>query len=103
MNQSQYASTADRLNYAAVLKMAGEPSQAIQVLEQAQTYDPNNYRIPMELCFVYHELQNSTKASEYCRTAITSWRSYTGLDKLSESSEQIQNLLELGRRYGIGG
>lgn len=103
LNQSQYASTADRLNYAAVLKMAGEPSRAIQVLEQAQTYDPNNYRIPMELCFVYHELQNSTKASEYCRTAITSWRSYTGLDKLSESSEQIQNLLELGRRYGIGG
>ena len=35
--------------------------------------------------------------------ALRAWRADTSANKLSESAEEIQNLLEIGRRYGIGG
>lgn len=103
LNRSEYASSNDRLNYATVLRMDGQRDKAIQVLENAAVYDPNNYRILMDLCFIYHEAGNTTKATDYCGRALRAWRSDTSPGKLSENSEQIQNLLELARRYGIGG
>ena len=103
LNASQYASVEDRLNYASALNLGGETSAAIRVLENALIYYPENDRILINLCFAYHTLQNSTKASDYCSRAIMAWEANTASDRLSEQSDTIQNLLELGRRYGIGG
>lgn len=100
---SRYASSNDMLNYSIILRMAGKDQQALSVLKSALQYDPENYRIMANLCFIYYELGDHTQASAYCQTAIQAWRADTSADKLSESDEEIQNLLEIGRRFGIGG
>lgn len=98
-----YASTADRINYSVILRMLNMDRDALKVLETALQYDPSNYRVMANLCFVHYELGNTSQAQSYCSSAIYAWRADNSAQKLSEASEEIQNLLEMGRRFGIGG
>lgn len=100
---SVYASTVDRLNYSVVLRMAGEDQAAKQVLQDALAYDPDNYRILANLCFICYEQGDDNAASAYCSEAIRAWQADTSSDRLDASNEEIQDLLEIGRRFGIGG
>lgn len=103
LNDSEFASLEDRLNYSVVLRMAGQLQDAITVLKRAAEDYPDQDRILMNLCFLYNELGDPTQTSIYCAAAIRAWQANTAPNRLSESSDEIQNLLELGRRYGIGG
>lgn len=100
---SVYASSNDMLNYSTVLRMSGDLNGALTVLRTARDRDPNNYRILANLCFVSYEMGDDSNASVFCDAALRAWRADTAADKLSESAEEIQNLLEIARRYGIGG
>ena len=55
------------------------------------------------ICFISYEMGDDSKAAVYCKDALQKWRADTSPDKPDESDEEIQNLLEIGRRYGIGG
>ena len=98
-----YATSHDRLNYSVVLRMLGQEAQACQILKDGLQYDPGNYRLMASLCFLYYEQGDSSNASVYCRDALALWRADTSQNRLEESEEEIQNLLEIGRRFGIGG
>lgn len=100
---SVYASSNDMLNYSMVLRMSGDLSGALQNLKTAQSRDPDNYRILANICFISYEMGDDSKAAVYCKDALQKWRADTSPDKPDESDEEIQNLLEIGRRYGIGG
>ena len=100
---SRYASTSDRINYATMLCLDRRRQEALGVLETALEASPENYTILMNICFVHYELENDAKASSYCEKALAAWRADTSADKLSEEDENIQQLLEIARRYGIGG
>lgn len=100
---SIYTASKDMLNYSVVLRMLGQNQKALEILKQAEEYDRENYRILANMCFIYYEMNDSSNASVYCSAAIQAWKGYTGSDKLTEASEEIQNLLEIGRRFGIGG
>ena len=100
---SVYASSNDMLNYSMVLRMSGDLTGALQNLKTAQSRDPNNYRILANMCFISYEMGDDSKAAVYCKDALQKWRADTSADKPGESDEEIQNLLEIGRRYGIGG
>lgn len=100
---SVYASSTDLINYSVILRMSGKTSDALQILKTADGYDPGNYRILANMCFIYYEMRDEGNASAHCEAAIKAWRAYDGADKLSETSEEIQNLLEIGKRFGIGG
>lgn len=101
LNNSDYASVEDRLNYSVVLSMQGSPEQAVSVLEEALEDYPGHYRVLTNLALTCNEMGDSTRASVYCAQAVAAWRADTSPDKLSESSDEIQNLLELARRFGI--
>lgn len=103
LNESEYVSLEDRLNYAVVLSMAEDYYTTITVLKNGLEEYPENYRLLMNLCFTYHRLDDPTQTSLYCAAAINAWKKDTSPDKHSEASDEIQDLLELGRRYGIGG
>ena len=98
-----YASSNDRLNYSVVLRMLGEEGRACRVLQEGLKYDPNNYRLMASLCFLYYEQGDSSNATVYCRDALALWKADTSSDRADESEVLIQNLLEIGRRFGIGG
>ena len=83
--------------------MSGDFQEALNVLKRAESNYPNHYRIMANLCFVYYEMGNESSAAVCCRSAIDAWRADPSNDKLSESSDEIQDLLEIGRRFGIGG
>lgn len=100
---SVYASATDRVNYSVVLRMAGREQEALQVLKAALELEPENYRILANLCFLYYEQGDSSNASVYCDAALRAWRSDASQDRADESDDEIQNLLEIGRRFGIGG
>ena len=100
---SVYASSSDMINYSTVLRMSGDFQQALEILKTAESIYPEHYRILAHQCFVYYEMGNESFASVTCQKAIRAWRADTSEDKLSESSEEIQDLLEIGRRFGIGG
>lgn len=100
---SVYASANDRLNYSIVLRMAGDEDAARQVLLEALNYDPENYRILANLCFISYEQGDSSNASAYCAAALKAWQEDTSADRMSETEEEILNLLEIARRFGIGG
>lgn len=100
---SVYASSNDMLNYSIVLRMSGDLNGALANLQTARSRDPNNYRILANMCFISYEMGDDSKASVLCDAALQAWRADTSANKLSESAEEIQNLLEIGRRYGIGG
>lgn len=101
--EDTYASAADRINYSIVLRQAGQTEQALQVLNTALQYEPRNYRILAHLCTVYYETGDSTRARSCCEAALALWRSDTTPQRLDEGSEEIQNLVEISRRLGIGG
>ena len=100
---SLYASATDRINYSTVLRMNQKPRKALEVLQAALSVDGSNYRIMANLCFVHYELGDMTQAQTYCDRAIRAWKADNSSQRLSESSEEIQNLLEMGRRFGVGG
>lgn len=98
-----YASSADRINYSIVLRELGRDNQAMQVLQTARQYDPENYRVLANLAALYYEIGNSSEAGSCCEEALRLWRADTSAAKLDEGSEEIQNLLEISRRVGTGG
>lgn len=98
-----YASTADRINYSVVLRELGRDNQALQVLQTACQYDPENYRLLANLAALYYEIGNSTEARRCCDAALRLWRADASATKLDEGSEVIQNLMEISRRLGTGG
>ena len=100
---ADFVSSVDAVNYSVVLRMAGRKQDAANVLLKALENAPTKYRLMANLGFVYYELRDSTRAKEYCAAAITAWRSHTSADRLSEYSDEIQNLLELAGRLGVGG
>lgn len=100
---SVYASSNDILNYSVILRLNGRSNQATDVLKTALEYDKHNYRILSNLCFIYYEQGNRDVAFDYCQQAVQAWQADTSPDKLAESDEEIQDLLELARRFGIGG
>lgn len=100
---SEYASLEDMLNYATVLRMDDRLQDAAKVLKSGLNTYPNHYRLLMDLCFIYHSLGDATQTSVYCDQALRAWKADVSEGKLSEASEQVQNLLEIARRYGIGG
>ena len=100
---SVYASATDMINYSVILRMSGDFQGAVNILKTAEGTHPGHYRIMANLCFVYYEMGNESSAAVYCKNAIQAWRADSSNDKLSESSEEIQDLLEIGRRFGLGG
>ena len=99
----EYPSTGDMINYSVVLRMSDRHGQARSVLEQALLYDVDNYRIHMALGSVCYDLGDRSAASRYCSEALQAWKADTSPEKLSESSREIQSLMELSRRLGGGG
>ena len=98
-----YASSEDKINYAVVLMMNDQSVEAKRVLERAMEADPNNYRIQMQLCFVYDALQDEAKIVTLCKKAIAAWKADQSPNKLSVNSDEIYKFRELAKRYGIGG
>ncbi len=98
-----YASSADRINYSIVLRQAGQKDQALQTLKTALQYEPQNYRVLAHLSALYYELGNDTDARACCEEALLLWRADTTSRKLADSSEEIQNLMEISRRLGMEG
>lgn len=102
LSEQAYASSADMINYSVVLRMSDRHDQARSVLEQALLYDVDNYRIHMALGSVCYDLGDRSAASRYCSEALQAWKADTSPEKLSESSREIQSLMELSRRLGGG-
>lgn len=100
---SRYVSSQDMLNYSVVLRMSNQDRDALSLLQTALENDPSNYRLMAHICFIQYELGDITQAQSWCDRAIRAWKADTSSGRLSENSEDIQNLLELGRRFGIGG
>lgn len=98
-----YASAADRINYSILLRSAGQKNQALRELKTASQYEPENYRVLTHLAMLYYELGNNTDARECCESALRLWRADDTAQKLEEGSEEIQYLMEISRRLGIGG
>lgn len=101
--QWEYAPVEDFLNYATVLRMCEDNQAAATVLKRGLQREPEDYRLLMNLCFIYYELADDTKTATYCADAIRAWRNDSSSDKLSKNSDQIQDLLAIGERFGIGG
>lgn len=100
---SIYVSSTDMINYSVILRMTNQERESLTVLQRALEYDPYNYRVMAHICFVQYELGETSQAQTWCDKAIRAWRADNSSNKLSENSEEIQNLLELARRFGIGG
>lgn len=98
-----YASSADRINYSIMLRQAGQVNRALQELKTAHQYEPENYRILIHMGMMYYEIGNSAEAKACCEEALRLWRTDTTAQKLDEGSEEIQDLMEISRRLGIGG
>ena len=98
-----YASAVDWINYSIVLRENDQQDQAVQVLLAALQNDPNNVRVQIHLCLAYYELDNGREAGVWYTKALESWQADNSAQKLPQESEEIQNLLEVGRRLGIGG
>ena len=103
LNESEYASLEDRINYSVVLRMCNRTFEAVSILEKEMEQYPGHYRLLTNLAFAHNELGDTTNAMFYCQMAVEAWKEDSSPDKLSEGSEEIQNLLELCRRYEIGG
>lgn len=98
-----YASAADRINYSILLRSAGQKNQALRELKTASQYEPENYRVLTHLAMLYYELGNHADARACCESALRLWRADDTGQKLEEGSEEIQYLMEISRRLGIGG
>ena len=103
LSEQAYPSAADLINYSVVLRMSDRHDQARSVLEQALLDDAGNYRIHMALGSVCYDLGDRSAAARYCSEALQAWKADTSQDKLSEGSKEIQSLMELSRRLGVGG
>lgn len=97
-----YASSNDMLNYSVILRMAGKANQAAEILKTALERDGQNYQILANLSFICYEQGDEAAAADWCGRAIRAWNADNSADKLSENDPLIQDLLELGHRFGIG-
>ncbi len=95
-----YASRADRLNYAIVLRMAGQPVRGLQVLEQMLPEYPNDYRVLAQLAFACFEANLPEKARDYCQRALTAWSSDLSAEREDAESQTVSDLRALKDRLG---
>lgn len=95
VTQTAYATRTDWLNYASVQRMAGQTREAIHTLETLLLDYPGDYRVLMQLAFAWDELGQKTQAQQYCAEAVSAWSNDISPDKLTDDSEEIQNLLAL--------
>lgn len=96
-----YPSEEDVINLGVAQLTANEISESIRTLESLQQEYPNDYRIEMNLAFAYERKGDSSQASRYGSSALRHWRETSTTDREPESSENIQNLLELQKRLGF--
>lgn len=95
-----YARGVDWINYATALQLCGKNDEAIRVLtEQLKDY-PNDYRILMNLAYIYDAIDDISNARWYCDKAMDAWKSDTAPDKLAEDSDDIQNMFALRQSLG---
>ena len=94
----KYPSKNDRISYATTLRLNGKSAEAKRVLEALLHDYPNDCLTLIQLAFVCDECGNAADARDYCELALAAWRADVSPDKLSEDSEEIQNLLALSER-----
>lgn len=99
--QQAYPAVEDSINLAVAQLTAGQIAESIATLEALQRDYPDDYRIEMNLAFAYEAKGDQAQASQYGSSALRHWRQTPELDREPESSEAIQNLLELQNQLGF--
>ena len=103
LTSDAYPSKTDWINYSIVLRLRREYDEAARMLLRQIDVYPDDYRILMQLAFVYNEKGDLSGARTYCADAIEAWRNDRTSDRERSDSENIQALNSLAQRLGIGG
>jgi tetratricopeptide (TPR) repeat protein len=61
----------DRLNYSTALRASGDLAASERLLLQLASEVPGDYRVPMQLAFLYEQKDDAAKARSYCTQALT--------------------------------
>lgn len=96
-----FATRADRLNYAIVLRMAGQSAQSADYLRSIRSEYPGDYRLLAQLAFSCYESGDLDGARKNCTAALDAWERDLSPDKESRDSENICNLMALKERLGV--
>lgn len=99
--QEAYPTREDRINLAVVQLSCGQAGAAIQTLTDLATQWPQDYVVEMNLAFAYDAQQDTEQAAIHGSRALRLWRDTAATDREPETSEAIQNLLELQRRLNF--
>ena len=99
--EETFATRADRLNYAIVLRMAGQSAQSADYLRSIRGEYPGDYRLLAQLAFSCFESGDLDGARESCAAALDAWERDLSPDKESRDSENICNLMALKERLDM--
>jgi tetratricopeptide (TPR) repeat protein/predicted Ser/Thr protein kinase len=91
----------DRLNRAIVQRLLGDYSPSEYELLKLARERPDEYRLYLNLAFIYDANDQESKAKEYCAIALSKYRQTPEASRDASDSRDIVALNELARKLGV--